>query len=76
MKVGGVKTHIYFKGFLSPFCLKNLINTKQLLLNFVLKTIKNDRKCLTKKINPNTNIFNQSLTLYRRLKSCLHDVTM
>jgi hypothetical protein len=39
MKVGGVKTHIYFKGLLSPFCLKNLINTKQLLLNFVLKTI-------------------------------------
>jgi hypothetical protein len=39
MKVGGVKTQIYFKGLLLPFCLKNLINKKQLLLNFVLKTV-------------------------------------
>jgi hypothetical protein len=40
MKVGGVKTHIYSKELFSPFCLKNLINIKQLLLNFVLKTIR------------------------------------
>jgi hypothetical protein len=31
MKMGGVKTHFYFEGLLSPFCLKNLINKKQLL---------------------------------------------
>jgi hypothetical protein len=34
MKVGGVKTHIYFKGLLSPFYLKNRINTKQLFVEF------------------------------------------
>jgi hypothetical protein len=41
MKVDGVKTHIYFKGLLSSFCL-----------------IENG---LTKKINPNTNIFNSAI---------------
>jgi hypothetical protein len=34
MKVGGVKTHIYFKGLLSPFCLKNLTNIEQLFVGF------------------------------------------
>jgi hypothetical protein len=34
MKVGGVETHIYFKGLLSPFCLKNLRNTKQFFVEF------------------------------------------
>jgi hypothetical protein len=35
MKVGGVKTQfIYFKGFISQFCLKNLINAKQLFVEF------------------------------------------
>jgi hypothetical protein len=34
MKVGGVKTRIYFKGLLSAFCLKNLINTKQLSVEY------------------------------------------
>jgi hypothetical protein len=34
MKVGGVKTDIYFMGLLSPFCLKNLINKKQLFVEF------------------------------------------
>jgi hypothetical protein len=34
MKVGGVETHIYIKGLLSPFCLKNLRNTKQVFVEF------------------------------------------
>jgi hypothetical protein len=34
MKVGGVKTHIYLNGLLSQFCSKNLINTKQLFVEF------------------------------------------
>jgi hypothetical protein len=58
MKVGGIKTHIYLRGLLSPFCLKNLINKKHFLLNFVLKLSRMIENGLTKKINPNTNIFN------------------
>jgi hypothetical protein len=75
MKVGGVNTHIYFKELLSVFCLKNLINTKQLLLNFVLKTrvIENG---LAKKINPNTSIFNSVITAVQTFKKVLRDVTM
>jgi hypothetical protein len=34
MKVGGVKTHIYLRGLLSPFCLKNLKNSKQIFVEF------------------------------------------
>jgi hypothetical protein len=34
MKVGGDKTQIYFKGLLLPFCLKNLINTKQIFVEY------------------------------------------
>jgi hypothetical protein len=34
MKVGIVKTHIHFKGLLSSFCFKNLINKKQLFVEF------------------------------------------
>jgi hypothetical protein len=34
MKVDGVGTHIYIKGLLSPVCLKNLRNTKQLFVEF------------------------------------------
>jgi hypothetical protein len=40
MKLGWVKTHIYFKGLLSSFCSKNLINTKQFFVEFRrMKTI-------------------------------------
>jgi hypothetical protein len=34
MKVDGVETYIYFKGHLSPFCLKSLRNAKQLFVEF------------------------------------------
>jgi hypothetical protein len=37
MKVGGVKTHIDFKGLLSLFGLKNLINTKQHFVEFCIE---------------------------------------
>jgi hypothetical protein len=34
MKVGGVKTHIYFKGLLSPFCLKKSDKYKTTFVEF------------------------------------------
>jgi hypothetical protein len=39
MKVDGVKTHIYFNGLLSLFCLRNLINTKQLFVESCFKKL-------------------------------------
>jgi hypothetical protein len=65
MKVGGVKTHIYFKGLLSPFYLKKSDKYKTIfcwiLFWKLLSMIENG---LTKQINPNTNI----VMLYRLLK--------
>jgi hypothetical protein len=66
MKVGGVKTHIYIKGLLSLFCLKNLINTKQLFVEFCFENYLENG--LTKKINPNTYIFNSVINAVQTFK--------
>jgi hypothetical protein len=52
----------------SPFCLKNLTNKKQILSNFLWKLSIMKENGLTKKMNPNTNIFNSVVNVVQTFK--------
>jgi hypothetical protein len=61
----------------APFCLKNLINKNNFLSNFCCENYLEWKKMVLLRKWIRTPIYLiQSLTLYRRLKCCLRDVTM
>jgi hypothetical protein len=67
-KSGQSQTYIHFKGLLSPFCLKQKINKKTFFCWILSRMVENG---LTKKINPNTNIWNSVITAIQTFKELL-----
>jgi hypothetical protein len=68
MKLGGVKTHINLRNFLRHFVWKSEKYKTIFCWILLWKLSKMIENCLTKKINPNTNIFNSVINAVQTFK--------